>query len=87
MSCLDCPNARALPRHLPVQIEVADRISALRPNMDPPAWRSKYGTRLGQLADIIGEYTKAEQEQARRTLDDRQRRLVDDLMDGKLDLR
>jgi hypothetical protein len=33
MSCLDCPNARALPRHLPVQIEVADRIAALRANM------------------------------------------------------
>lgn len=87
MSCLDCPNARALPSHLPVQIEVADRMTALRANIDPSAWRARYEPRLGQLADIIGEYTKAEQEQARRNLDDRQRRLVDDLMDGKLDLR
>jgi hypothetical protein len=87
LSCLDCANARALPRHLPVQVAVADRMAALRPHLDPAVWAARYGPRLGQLAGIIGAYTAAEQEQARRALDERQRRLVDDLMGGRLDLR
>lgn len=87
LSCLDCPNARALPRHLPVQVAVADRMAALRPHLDPAVWAARYAPRLGQLADIISAYTAAEQEQARGALDERQRRLVDDLMDGRLDLR
>lgn len=87
LSCLDCPNARALPRHLPVQVAVANQMAALRPHLDPAVWATRYGPRLGQLASIIGSYTAAEQEQARGALDERQRRLVDDLMDGRLDLR
>lgn len=87
MACLDCPNARALPRHLPVQIAVADRLTALRPNLASAVWSTRYEPRLGQLTEIIGTYTRAEQEQARRNLNARQRGLVDDLIDGKLDLR
>lgn len=87
LTCLDCPNARALPRHLPVQIAVADQIKQLRAHMDPATWRARYGPRLDQLAGIITAYTAAEQQQARQALDARQRQLVDDLLDGRLDLR
>jgi hypothetical protein len=87
LTCLDCPNARAMPRHLPVQIAVADQMAALRPNVDPAVWAARYKVRLDQLTGIIGAYTAAEQEQARRALDARQQQLVNDLMDGGLDLR
>lgn len=87
LDCLDCPNARALPRHLPVQIAVADRMTQLRAHLDPAIWRVRYEPRLDQLAGIITAYTTAEQEQARQALDARQRQLADDLMDGRLDLR
>jgi hypothetical protein len=66
---------------------LADRMAALRPHLDPAVWAVRYGPRLGQLAGIIGAYTAPEQEQARGALGERQRRLVDDLMDGRLDLR
>jgi hypothetical protein len=87
LACLDCPNARALPHHLPVQVAAADRIAALRPNLDPAAWRAKYALVLGQLDDILGHYTPAEHDQARRAITDQQHSLVEQLLDGRWDLR
>jgi hypothetical protein len=39
------------------------------------------------LEDIIGHFTTAERDRARADLDARGRRLVDDLLDGRWDLR
>lgn len=87
LACLDCPNARALPRHLPVQAAAADQILALRPNMDPAAWQARYAAPLASLDDILGHYTTAEQQQARAAATSRQRDLVGQLLDGRWDLR
>jgi hypothetical protein len=85
--CLNCRNARALPRHLPVQVAVHDRLLALRPNLDPNVWRVRYETTVHQLQDIIDHYTPAEQADARGPLLPYQERLIGDLIAGRLDLR
>lgn len=87
LECLACPNARALPHHLPVQVTAADQITALRPNMDPRAWQAKYAPALGCLDDILGHYTLAEHERARAAVTGQQRDLVGQLLDGRWDLR
>lgn len=87
LSCLGCENARALPHQLPVQIAAADRISALRVNLDPALWRVRYEPRLRQLHDILRAHTPAEREQARSRISDRHLRMLDELLDGKWDLR
>ena len=87
LTCLGCANARALPHHLPVQLAVRDRIRALRPHMDAALWRFRYEQTLDRLDDIAGHYTSAETEQARRALTPHRQRLVDDLIDGRMDLR
>jgi hypothetical protein len=87
LECLDCPNARALPRHLPVQVAAAAQILALRPNMDPSAWQARYATPLACLDDILGHYTAAERQQARTAATAEQRDLVGQLLDGRWDLR
>lgn len=87
LACLSCQNARALPHQLPVQTAVRDRISALRPNLAPELWRARYEPVLDSLDDILGHYTPAERDRARRELSVDQQSLVDDLMNGRLDLR
>ncbi|MFJ6661333.1 hypothetical protein ACIQNG_34060 [Streptomyces sp. NPDC091377] len=87
LACLDCENARALPHQLPVQIELRDRLAALRSHMDPDVWRVRFERPLDQLCDVVSHYSTAEQEQARRNLTGPQRQLVDDLAMGRLDLR
>jgi hypothetical protein len=72
---------------LPVQIAAADRISELRANLDPVLWGVRYEPRLRQLHDILRAYTTAEREQARSQINDRHRRMLDELLDGKWDLR
>ncbi|MFG3410484.1 hypothetical protein [Streptomyces sp. NPDC048142] len=87
LQCLTCENARTLPHHLPVQLAVRDGIRQRRPHLDPPVWRARFLAPLQQLDEIIGHFTDAEHEQARAGLDVGQQRLVNDLLDGRWDLR
>jgi hypothetical protein len=85
--CLGCPNARALPHHLPVQLAAAERIAQLRGHLEPAIWAARWEPRLRQLGDILGAYTAAEKDQARNQLSGAQCQLLDQLFDGKWDLR
>jgi hypothetical protein len=87
LSCLDCRNSRALPHHLPVQAAAVGRLELLRSNMDPAVWAARYGRAYAQLRQIVDRYTAAERETAGARLTDQQRQLVDDLLDGRWDLR
>ncbi|MFF3313182.1 hypothetical protein [Streptomyces sp. NPDC002952] len=87
LQCLTCENARALPHHLPVQLAVRDGIRQRRPHLDPPVWQARFRAPLQQLEEIIKHFTDAEHEQARADLGTGQQRLVDDLLDGRWDLR
>ncbi len=87
LTCLDCPNARALPRHLPLQLAMADHLAGLRPHLDPALWHARYGPRLGQLQQILGCYTAAERDQARTAITSQQRSFIADVATGQWDLR
>ena len=87
LACLDCPNARALPRHLPVQIAMADRITVLAAHLDPPLWRARYQPRLEQLRQILSCHTAAEQARARAAITPEHLTLVDDVLAARWDLR
>lgn len=87
LDCLSCENARALSHQLPIQLAVRDGILQRRPNLDPAIWRSRFRDPLQQLEDIIDHYTDAERGKARADLTDDHQHLVDDLLDGRLDLR
>ncbi|CAG7603329.1 hypothetical protein JT723_29925 [Streptomyces bryophytorum] len=86
-SCLNCPNARALPHQLPIQVALHDRLEALRPNMDPALWDMRYATPLARLSDILGHYSAAEREHARGSATDRHHTLITSLLDGRTDVR
>ncbi|MFI9585919.1 hypothetical protein ACIHCQ_29690 [Streptomyces sp. NPDC052236] len=87
LQCLTCENARALPHHLPVQMAARDGILQRRPHLDPPVWHARFRAPLQQLEGIIDHFTEAEHRQAQDDLTADQQRLVDDLLDGRLDLR
>ena len=85
--CLSCENARALPHQLSVQALLSDRLARLRPNLDPTWWQARYEQPLRQLQDILDHYGPAEVERARTAATAQHRQLVDQLLDGSLDLR
>lgn len=87
LSCLDCPNARALPGQLPAQIAAAEQIAALRPHLSPAMWEARFRPRLDQLEEIVNTYTPAERDHARGQVSTRLRQTVSDLLDGRWDLR
>lgn len=87
LACLDCPNARALPRHLPVQIATADRLAQLGAHLDPQVFKARYEPRLSQLRQIIAQHTMAEQAKAAESVTAEQLGLVDDVLAGRWDLR
>ena len=87
LSCLDCPNARALPAQMPAQIAAAEQIAALRPHLSPAIWEARFRPRLDQLEEIVNTYTPAERDHARGQVSNQLRQMVSDLLDGRWDLR
>jgi hypothetical protein len=87
LSCLDCPNARALPRHLPAQVTAAEHIAALRPHLSPAIWEARFRPRLDQLEEIVNTYTPAERDRARGQVSTHLRQAVSEVLDGRWDLR
>ncbi|MEU5108171.1 hypothetical protein AB0H07_38940 [Streptomyces sp. NPDC021354] len=87
MQCLDCECARALPRHLPVQVLVHDRLEERREQMDPLQWAARFAGPHAQLADLLGEHDETAVADARRDATAADRRLVDRFLNRELDLR
>ncbi|MCX5129429.1 hypothetical protein [Streptomyces sp. NBC_00347] len=85
--CLRCENARALPRQLPVQVHTHDRLKALKTDLDARLWNHLHAETFARLTHLLTSYTTAERSDARMRLTMAERELVDDLMNGRLDLR
>lgn len=85
LACLDCSNARAFPRHLPVQLLVADRLRDLRNEMTAGRWVTEYAGTLAQLDDIVAEYEQGQVAAARAEITERDHRTVNLLLSGNLD--
>ncbi|MFJ1842791.1 hypothetical protein [Streptomyces sp. NPDC088146] len=85
--CLRCENARALPRQLAVQVETHSRLKHLHRDLDPRLWSHRHAESFDRLSNLLGQYTAAERADARERVTIAERRLVDDLINGRLDLR
>lgn len=87
MLCLGCECARALPRHLPVQVLVHDRLAERREQMDPLQWAQRFSGPHARLADLLDQHGEAAVADARRGATDGDRRLAERFLNRELDLR
>lgn len=87
MLCLECPCARALPRHLPVQVLVHDRLTARRGEMTPLRWTQRFARPHAQLSDLLAQHDSAVIATARAAVTDAERDLVSRFLSRELDLR
>ncbi|MGW8992587.1 hypothetical protein ACWGRF_22010 [Streptomyces zhihengii] len=85
--CLDCECARALPRHLPLQVLVHDRLAERREQMDPLQWASRFAGPHAQLADLLDQADETAVEDARKAAGPAERKLADRLLNRELDIR
>lgn len=87
MLCLGCPCARALPRHLPLQVQVHDRLAERRAEMTPLQWTQRFALPHAQLADLISQHDEADLADARANATDADRAVVTRFLNRELDLR
>lgn len=87
MQCLDCPCARALPHHLPIQVLVHDRIEARKQQLTPLAWAQRFGMPHAQLSELLHRHDKIDVDDARIAATDTDRALVERFLNRELDLR
>lgn len=85
LTCLDCANARAFPRHLPFQLAVLNEMTAQRAHMTPQQWALEYAGRVAQLQQITVEFSSAQQQLAHAAMTDQHRELASRLLRGELD--
>ena len=85
LTCLDCSNARAFPRHLPFQLAVLDLLNERRDQVSVQQWTTDLAGRAAQLHQIIEEFEPAQRTQARSHITDEHRRLAVRLLAGDLD--
>jgi hypothetical protein len=60
LTCLDCANARAFPRHLPLQLLVLEELQARRVTMPLVRWVGEFAGRVAQLQQVVEEYEPAQ---------------------------
>jgi len=87
LACLDCANARALPHQLPIQLAAIDALEELRPHLPPALWARRYAPRLDQLRDITTGFQPAEIDRAKAEISDEHRHRINDLLEGRWDVR
>ncbi|MEU2073994.1 hypothetical protein [Streptomyces sp. NPDC013489] len=85
--CLDCECARALPRHLPLQVLVHDRLAERHQQMDPLQWAGRFAGPHAQLADLLDQADEVAVEDARKAVGPTERKLADRLLNRELDIR
>ncbi|MER5889676.1 hypothetical protein ABT160_38115 [Streptomyces sp. NPDC001941] len=87
MLCLGCPCARALPRHLPVQALVHDRLADRRAEMTPLEWTRRFALAHTQLGDLLSRHDEVDLEDARANVTDTDRAVVTRFLNRELDVR
>ncbi|MGW7641593.1 hypothetical protein [Streptomyces decoyicus] len=85
--CLGCECARALPRHLPLQVVVHDRLAERHKQMSPLQWAERFAGPHAQLADLLDQADDTAVEDARKTAGPDEHKLADRLLNRELDIR
>ena len=87
LTCLNCPNARALPHQLPAQVAAHDQLAVLRADLEPADWEHRFGEPFARLSDLLRHHSPQDRDDARSRLAPGHRDLVQALLSGGLDLR
>lgn len=84
LKCLDCPCARALPHHLPLQIAALELLTGKRQEMPMLKWAQKFARPAQQLEDLLDQAGPAADTAADAVTDD-DRILVARLLNREFD--
>jgi len=87
MLCLGCHCARALPRHLPVQVLVHDRLEAGRQEMTALQWTERFALPHSQLTDLLRHHDEQDVQAARAHATEAEKALITRFVNRELDLR
>ncbi|KOT79140.1 hypothetical protein ADK70_31995 [Streptomyces rimosus subsp. pseudoverticillatus] len=87
LMCLQCPCARALPRHLPIQALVHDALAERRQQLDALRWAERFAAPHARLADVLRQHGDWAVQQAREQATAADRALVERFLNRELDLR
>jgi len=87
MQCLDCPCARALPRHVPIQVLVRDELSDRKAAMTSLAWTQRFALPHAQLTDLLSQHDAGDLAAARAAITDADRDTVRQFLNRGLDYR
>jgi len=85
--CLSCPNARAAPAHLPVQVLTADMLAARREQITPLDWARRFADPATRLDDLLARFSDAVIADARQAATAADRDLVERFLSRELDHR
>jgi hypothetical protein len=84
--CFGCGNAVAVPRHLPRIIYLHEAMTALRSAVSPAAWNLDWAQHHARVGDLLDTHTSpTERGQLRLQLTEPDRRLVDQMLQRRLD--
>lgn len=84
LKCLDCPCARALPHHLPIQVAARDLLEQKRSEMTALRWAQHFSYPMSQLDNLL-DHAGAAVEQAQQNITDADRALVARLLNREFD--
>ncbi len=87
LKCLECPCARAMPHHLPLQVMARDMIEERRTHMTALRWAERFALPFEELEDLIRLAGKRAEDRACAAAGAEERELVRRLLDGELDER
>ena len=87
MLCLGCPNARAEPRHLPVQMLVLSGIESRRNEMEALAWATRFALPHSRLTHLLEQFPTATVEAARGKETEADKALVTRFLGRELDVK
>ncbi|MBS2545529.1 hypothetical protein KGQ19_01465 [Catenulispora sp. NL8] len=87
MLCLECECARALPRHLALQVLVHDKLAARRGQIDALRWAQRFATPYARLVNLLGQHDSAAVADARAHASPAEHALADRFLNRELDLR
>ena len=85
LKCLDCPCARALPHHLPIQAAARDLLQHKQNEMTALRWAQRLAYPFSQLEDLLDRAGAAAVQNARQQVTDTDRALVARLLNRELD--
>jgi hypothetical protein len=84
--CFGCDNGLATPRHLPRITYLHDALSALRSVVSSTVWAADWAAHYSRVSDLLNRHTTDEERSALRArVTDRDRGLIDQVLDRRLD--